>query len=140
LHSELLLQEQEEVHAISSTLLPTQEPSQQVAPYDKGKGKVKAMEDDKDEEGEATQKLRKELEDFVVLTKFDNKLLASLLPPPSEYYEGDIGLLRGAKILDGRKGDITLVLSAMQALVLEKNRACDHCIANDSVLGCLDVC
>ncbi|KAG6887453.1 hypothetical protein C0995_015213 [Termitomyces sp. Mi166 len=35
-----------------------------------GKGKAKAMEEDKDEEGEAAQKLRKELEDFVVLTKF----------------------------------------------------------------------
>ncbi|KAG6898801.1 hypothetical protein C0995_008322, partial [Termitomyces sp. Mi166 len=34
-----------------------------------GKSKAKAMEDDKDEEGEATQNLRKELEDYVVLTK-----------------------------------------------------------------------
>ncbi|KAG6871772.1 hypothetical protein C0995_000245 [Termitomyces sp. Mi166 len=50
------------------------------------------MEDDEDKEGEATQTLRKELEDFVVLTKFDDKLLVSLLPPPSEYYERDIGL------------------------------------------------
>ncbi|KAG6870729.1 hypothetical protein C0995_011096, partial [Termitomyces sp. Mi166 len=101
LHSELLLQEQEEVHAI--TLPLTQEPSQWLAPCNKGKGKAKVMEDDEDEEGEATQKFRKKLEDFVVLTKFDNKLLASLLPPPSEYYEGDIGLLQGAKILGGRK-------------------------------------
>ncbi|KAG6871053.1 hypothetical protein C0995_008742, partial [Termitomyces sp. Mi166 len=38
---------------------------------------------------------------------FDDKLLASLLPPPSEYFEGDSGLPRGAKILGGRKGDIT---------------------------------
>ncbi|KAG6871367.1 hypothetical protein C0995_005394 [Termitomyces sp. Mi166 len=121
LHSELSLQEQEEVHAISSTLLLTQEPSQQVVPCNKDKGKVKATEDDEDEEGEATQKLRKELEDFVVPTKFDNKLLVSLLPPPSEYYEGDIGLPQGAKISGGRKGDITLVLPAMQVLVLEKN-------------------
>ncbi|KAG6898827.1 hypothetical protein C0995_008176 [Termitomyces sp. Mi166 len=107
----LSLQEQEEVHAVALPL--TQEPSQQLVPHNKGKGKAKTMEDDEDEEGEATQKLRKELEDFVVLTKFDNKLLASLLPPLSEYYEEDIGLLRGAKILDGRKGDITLVLPAM---------------------------
>ncbi|KAG6899948.1 hypothetical protein C0995_004591 [Termitomyces sp. Mi166 len=82
LHSELSLQEQKEVHAISSTLPPTQEPSRRLVPCNKGKGKAKAMEDDKDEEGEATQKLRKELEDFVVPTKFDDKLLASLLPPP----------------------------------------------------------
>ncbi|KAG6883434.1 hypothetical protein C0995_012321, partial [Termitomyces sp. Mi166 len=34
-----------------------------------GKGKVKATEEDEDEEGEAAQKLRKELEDFVVPTK-----------------------------------------------------------------------
>ncbi|KAG6872733.1 hypothetical protein C0995_007054 [Termitomyces sp. Mi166 len=54
----------------SSTLPPTQEqPSQQAAPCNKGKGKAKAMEEDEDEEGEAAQKLRKELEDFVVLTK-----------------------------------------------------------------------
>ncbi|KAG6886749.1 hypothetical protein C0995_005239 [Termitomyces sp. Mi166 len=75
------------------------------------KGKAKAMEDDEEEE-EATQKLRKELEDFVVPTTFDNKLLASLLPPPSEYYEGDMGLPQGAKISGGRKGDITLVSPA----------------------------
>ncbi|KAG6859629.1 hypothetical protein C0995_006423, partial [Termitomyces sp. Mi166 len=91
LHLELLFQEQEEVHAVSSALPPTQEPFQWLAPCNKDKSKAKAMEDDKDEEGEATQKLRKELEDFVVLTKFDNELLASLLLPPSEYYKGDIG-------------------------------------------------
>ncbi|KAG6871221.1 hypothetical protein C0995_007100 [Termitomyces sp. Mi166 len=101
LHSELSLQEQEEVHAM-------------------GKGKAKEMEDDKDEEGEAAQKLRKELEDFVVLTKFDDKLLVSLLLLPSEYYEGDIGLLQGAKILGGRKG---VVSPTTWALVLEKNGA-----------------
>ncbi|KAG6883575.1 hypothetical protein C0995_012080, partial [Termitomyces sp. Mi166 len=38
-------------------------------PQNKGKGKVKATEDDEDKEGEATQKLRKELEDFMILTK-----------------------------------------------------------------------
>ncbi|KAG6899701.1 hypothetical protein C0995_005154, partial [Termitomyces sp. Mi166 len=32
------------------------------------------------------------------LMHFDDKLLASLLPPPSEYYEGNIGLLQCAKI------------------------------------------
>ncbi|KAG6887185.1 hypothetical protein C0995_000583 [Termitomyces sp. Mi166 len=95
--------------------------SQWLVSYNKGKGKAKTMEDNEDEEGEATQKLRKELEDFMVPTKFDNKLLASLLLLPPEYYKGDIGLLRGAKILGGRKGDITLVSPATQALVLEKN-------------------
>ncbi|KAG6870675.1 hypothetical protein C0995_011398 [Termitomyces sp. Mi166 len=79
--SELLLQEQEEVCAASGTLSSTQE----------RKGKAKATEDDNDDK-EAAQKLRKELEDFVVPTTFDNKLLASLLPPPSEYFEGDSGL------------------------------------------------
>ncbi|KAG6859368.1 hypothetical protein C0995_009244 [Termitomyces sp. Mi166 len=38
------------------------------------KGKAKAMEDD-DKEEEATQKFRKELKDFIVLTTFDDKLL-----------------------------------------------------------------
>ncbi|KAG6903167.1 hypothetical protein C0995_002710 [Termitomyces sp. Mi166 len=56
----------------SSALLPTQEqPSQWAAPYNKGKGKAKATEEDKDKKGEAAQKLRKELEDFVVSTKCD---------------------------------------------------------------------
>ncbi|KAG6870209.1 hypothetical protein C0995_014612 [Termitomyces sp. Mi166 len=123
LYSELLLQEQEEICAISSALLPTQESSQWVVPHNKAKGKAKAMEDDEDEEGEATQKLKKELEEFVVPTKFDNKLLASLLLPPSEYYKGDIELPQGAKISDGRKGDITLVSPATWVLVLEKNGA-----------------
>ncbi|KAG6892168.1 hypothetical protein C0995_005034, partial [Termitomyces sp. Mi166 len=68
LHLELLLQEQEEVCAISSTLLLMQEPPYQwSAPYNKDKGKAKAMDDD-DEEEEATQKFRKELEDFIVPT------------------------------------------------------------------------
>ncbi|KAG6859724.1 hypothetical protein C0995_004924 [Termitomyces sp. Mi166 len=59
-----------------STLLLTQKPpSQQSAPPNKGKGKAKATEDDKEEE--ATQKLRKELEDFVVPTTFDDKPLAA---------------------------------------------------------------
>ncbi|KAG6886419.1 hypothetical protein C0995_008020 [Termitomyces sp. Mi166 len=57
LHSELLLQEQGKVHAISSALPPTQEPSQWSVPCNKGKGKAKAMEDNEDKEGEATQKL-----------------------------------------------------------------------------------
>ncbi|KAG6871419.1 hypothetical protein C0995_004848 [Termitomyces sp. Mi166 len=117
----LLLQEQEEVHAASGTLSLTLERSSQwLAPQNKGKGKAKATEDDDDEE-EATQKLRKELEDFVVPTTFDDKLLASLLPPPSEYFKGDSGLPQGAKILGGQKGDITLVSPATRALMLEKN-------------------
>ncbi|KAG6886408.1 hypothetical protein C0995_008123, partial [Termitomyces sp. Mi166 len=65
----LSLQKQEEVHATSSTLPPTQEPSQWVVLCNKSKAKAKATEDDKDEEGEATQKLRKKLKDFMVLTK-----------------------------------------------------------------------
>ncbi|KAG6900986.1 hypothetical protein C0995_002963 [Termitomyces sp. Mi166 len=136
LHSELSLQKQEEVCATSSALPPTQEPSQQLAPCNKGKGKANATEDDEDKEGEATQRLRKELEDFMVPTKFDNKLLASLLPPPLEYYEGDIGLPQGAKILGGRKGDITLVSPATRVLVLEKNGTCDHCIADNLADQC----
>ncbi|KAG6870746.1 hypothetical protein C0995_010974 [Termitomyces sp. Mi166 len=39
-------------------------------PCNKDKGKAKAMEDDKDKEGEATKKLRTELENFMVPTKF----------------------------------------------------------------------
>ncbi|KAG6871161.1 hypothetical protein C0995_007653, partial [Termitomyces sp. Mi166 len=65
------------------------------------------MEDDDNDE-EAAQKLRKELEDFVVPTT----------------------------ILGGRKGDITLVSPAMRALVLEKNGACDHCIADNMADHC----
>ncbi|KAG6883147.1 hypothetical protein C0995_012822, partial [Termitomyces sp. Mi166 len=80
------------------------------------------MEDDDDDE-EMAQKLRKELEEFVAPTTFDDKLLANLLPPPSEYFEGDSRLPRGAKISGGRKGDITLVSPATRALVLEKNGA-----------------
>ncbi|KAG6869788.1 hypothetical protein C0995_000485, partial [Termitomyces sp. Mi166 len=86
------------------------------------KGKAKVMEDDDDNE-EMAQKLRKELEEFIAPTTFDNKLLASLLLPPSEYFEGDSGLPRGAKISGGRKGDITLVSPATRVLVLEKNGA-----------------
>ncbi|KAG6867438.1 hypothetical protein C0995_004923, partial [Termitomyces sp. Mi166 len=80
------------------------------------------MEDDDNNE-EMAQKLRKELEEFVAPITFDDKLLASLLPPPSEYFKGDRGLPQGAKISGGRKGDITLVLPATRALVLEKNGA-----------------
>ncbi|KAG6880878.1 hypothetical protein C0995_004009, partial [Termitomyces sp. Mi166 len=67
--SELLLQEQEEVHsAASGTLLSLQErSSQRPAPWNKGKGKAKAMEDDDNDE-EMAQKLRKELEEFVAPT------------------------------------------------------------------------
>ncbi|KAG6858537.1 hypothetical protein C0995_015869, partial [Termitomyces sp. Mi166 len=122
--SELSLQEQEEVHsAASGTLsLPQECSSQQPAPQNKGKGKAKVMEDDNDNE-EMAQKLRKKLEEFIVPTTFDDKLLASLLPPPSEYFKGDSRLPQGTKILGGRKGDITLVSPATRALVLEKNGA-----------------
>ncbi|KAG6859345.1 hypothetical protein C0995_009548 [Termitomyces sp. Mi166 len=99
------------------------------------KGKAKVMEDDEEEE-EATQKFRKELENFVIPTTFDDKLLASLLLPLSEYYKEDIGLLQGAKILGGRKGDITLVSPATRVLVLEKNGACDRCIADNLADHC----
>ncbi|KAG6900009.1 hypothetical protein C0995_004536, partial [Termitomyces sp. Mi166 len=122
--SELSLQEQEEERS-----------SQWPAPQNKGKGKAKAMEDDNNDK-EMAQKLRKELEEFIVPTTFDNKLLASLLPPPSEYFEGDSGLPQGAKISGGRKGDITLVLPATRALVLEKNGACDCCIADNMADHC----
>ncbi|KAG6880793.1 hypothetical protein C0995_004394, partial [Termitomyces sp. Mi166 len=67
------------------------------------------MEDDNNDK-EAAQKLRKELEDFVVPTTFDDKLLVSLLLPPSEYFEGDSRLPRGAKILGGQKGDIIAIV------------------------------
>ncbi|KAG6870523.1 hypothetical protein C0995_012447, partial [Termitomyces sp. Mi166 len=143
--SELSLQEQEEVHsAIPGALSSPQECSfRWPAPQNKGKGKAKVMEDDNDNE-EMAQKLRKELEEFVAPTTFDDKLLASLLLPPSEYFEGDSGLPRGAKILGGRKGDITLVSPATRALVLEKNGAmhfyffacCDRCIANNMADHC----
>ncbi|KAG6892363.1 hypothetical protein C0995_004129, partial [Termitomyces sp. Mi166 len=50
------------------TLSSTQERSSRwSAPQNKGKGKAKATEDDDDDE-ETAQKLRKELEDFVVPT------------------------------------------------------------------------
>ncbi|KAG6859181.1 hypothetical protein C0995_010926, partial [Termitomyces sp. Mi166 len=114
---------------------PQEHSSQQPAPRNKGKGKAKVMKDDDNDE-EMAQKLRKELEEFVALTTFDDKLLASLLLPPSEYFEGDSGLPRGAKILRGRKGDITLVSPAMRALVLEKNGACDCCIADNMADHC----
>ncbi|KAG6867081.1 hypothetical protein C0995_005715, partial [Termitomyces sp. Mi166 len=102
--SELLLQEQEEVRSAASGALssPQEHSSQWSAPQNKGKGKAKVTEDDNDDK-ETAQKLRKELEEFVALTTFDDKLLASLLPPPSEYFEGDSRLPRGANILGGQK-------------------------------------
>ncbi|KAG6870714.1 hypothetical protein C0995_011217, partial [Termitomyces sp. Mi166 len=87
--SELSLQEQEEVRAMCLVV--------DTGMFFLMVGKAKATEDDNNDK-EAAQKLRKELEDFVVPTTFDNKLLASLLPPPSEYFEGDSGLPQGAKI------------------------------------------
>ncbi|KAG6898781.1 hypothetical protein C0995_008385 [Termitomyces sp. Mi166 len=91
------------------------------SPPMRGKGKAKAMED-VDNDKETAQKLRKELEEFVVLTTFDDKLLVSLLPPPLEYFKGDSGLPRGAKILGGRKGDIITQKkhSPLAALVVAK--------------------
>ncbi|KAG6887630.1 hypothetical protein C0995_013920 [Termitomyces sp. Mi166 len=44
-------------------------PPMHAAPCNKGKGKAKVMEEDEDEEGEAAQKLKKELENFIVPTK-----------------------------------------------------------------------
>ncbi|KAG6870980.1 hypothetical protein C0995_009264 [Termitomyces sp. Mi166 len=105
------------------------------APCSKGKGKAKATKDDDNDE-ETAQKLRKELEEFVAPTTFDNKLLVSLLLPPSEYFEGDSRLPQGTKILGGQKGDITLVSPATRALVLEKNGTCDCCIADNMANHC----
>ncbi|KAG6858364.1 hypothetical protein C0995_000508, partial [Termitomyces sp. Mi166 len=134
--SELLLQEQEVCSAVSGALSLLQERSSQwPVPQNKGKGKAKVMEDDDNDE-ETAQKLRKKLEEFVAPTTFDDKLLASLLPPPSEYFEGDSGLPRGAKILSGRKGDIMLVSPATRVLVLEKNGACDRYIADNMADHC----
>ncbi|KAG6858666.1 hypothetical protein C0995_014887, partial [Termitomyces sp. Mi166 len=56
MHMKLSLQEQEEERS-----------SQRSAPQNKGKGKAKATEDDNNDE-ETAQKLRKELEDFIVPT------------------------------------------------------------------------
>ncbi|KAG6857862.1 hypothetical protein C0995_004636, partial [Termitomyces sp. Mi166 len=73
--SELSLQEQEEVCATLGTFsLPQECSSQWSVPQNKGKGKAKATEDDNNDK-ETAQKLRKELEDFVVPTTFDDKLL-----------------------------------------------------------------
>ncbi|KAG6871137.1 hypothetical protein C0995_007852 [Termitomyces sp. Mi166 len=121
--SELSLQEQEEVRSATNVLSNGRRPKIRV----KAKLKRQKM---------TAQKLRKELEEFVVPTTFDDKLLVSLLPPPSEYFKGDSRLPRGAKISGGRKGDITLVLPATRALVLEKNGACDRCIADNMADHC----
>ncbi|KAG6870741.1 hypothetical protein C0995_011038, partial [Termitomyces sp. Mi166 len=88
------------------------------------------MEDDDNDE-ETAQKLRKELEEFVALITFDNKLLASLLLPPSEYFEGDSGLPQGAKILGGRKADNM----ANHCWYLTGERPCWHCYCKSK--GCL---
>ncbi|KAG6886486.1 hypothetical protein C0995_007417 [Termitomyces sp. Mi166 len=108
-------------------------PSQQSVSRRKGKGK--AMEEDQDEE-EAIQRYKQELADFGVPTTFNDKLLASLLPPPTEYYVGDVGLLHGAKISGGRKGEIMLVSLTMRALVLSKNGTCDCCLADNMADHC----
>ncbi|KAG6893752.1 hypothetical protein C0995_016185, partial [Termitomyces sp. Mi166 len=52
---------------------PQEHSSQRSAPQNKGKGKAKATEDDDNDE--TAQKLRKELEEFIVLATFDDKLL-----------------------------------------------------------------
>ncbi|KAG6884306.1 hypothetical protein C0995_010542, partial [Termitomyces sp. Mi166 len=84
----LSLQDQKEVRAISGALSLTQEPSsQQLAPCNKGKGKAKAMEDDEEKE-EATQKLRKELEDFVVPTTC-NRCIANNMADHCWYPTGE---------------------------------------------------
>ncbi|KAG6870961.1 hypothetical protein C0995_009404, partial [Termitomyces sp. Mi166 len=90
------------LHNSGALSLTQERSSQQSAPQNKGKGKAKATEDDDNEE-EAAQKLRKELEHFMVLTTFDDKLLASLLPPPSEYFKGDSCLWNGVGIRTQKK-------------------------------------
>ncbi|KAG6886868.1 hypothetical protein C0995_003811 [Termitomyces sp. Mi166 len=95
--------------------------------HSKGKGKAKVTEEDDDEEDKATQTLWEELENFIVpaivlsYVQFSNKESVALVLLLMEYYEGDMGLLRGAKILGERKGKLTLVAPVMQVLVLEKN-------------------
>ncbi|KAG6887460.1 hypothetical protein C0995_015090 [Termitomyces sp. Mi166 len=83
--------------------VPYRQSSQWALTCSKDKGKAKAMEEDDDNEDEATQTLREELKNFVVPTTFSDKDLAGLLPPLMEYYEGDVGLPQGARILNGRK-------------------------------------
>ncbi|KAG6882651.1 hypothetical protein C0995_014100 [Termitomyces sp. Mi166 len=74
--SKLSLQKQEGVRSatLGAFLSPQKRSSQRSVPQNKGKGKAKVTEDDDNDE-ETTQKLRKELEDFIVPTTFDNKLL-----------------------------------------------------------------
>ncbi|KAG6897562.1 hypothetical protein C0995_010328 [Termitomyces sp. Mi166 len=93
------------------------------------------MEEDEDEE-EVIQRYKQELADFVVPTTFNDKLLASLLPLPMEYYVGDVGLLCSAKISGGRKGEIMLVLPMTRALVLSKNGTCNCCLADNMANHC----
>ncbi|KAG6859990.1 hypothetical protein C0995_000771 [Termitomyces sp. Mi166 len=79
------------------------------SPPMQGKGKIKATEDDNDDKDKATQTLWEELKNFVLSATFSDKELVALLPLSTEYYEGDVDLPQGAKILGGRKGELTLV-------------------------------
>ncbi|KAG6870508.1 hypothetical protein C0995_012524, partial [Termitomyces sp. Mi166 len=69
----------------------------------RGKGKTKVMkESNNDDKDETTCKLQQELEDFVVLPTLDDKQLAMLLLPPSEFFEKN-GKLLGSFVLEGFK-------------------------------------
>ncbi|KAG6860147.1 hypothetical protein C0995_015225 [Termitomyces sp. Mi166 len=76
---------------------------------------------EKDDEDKATKKICQELEDFVVLTTFTERELAMLLPSSSEYFEKDVGLLKGAKISDGRKAKLVLAVPVTRVLILQNN-------------------
>ncbi|KAG6859857.1 hypothetical protein C0995_002877 [Termitomyces sp. Mi166 len=88
------------------------QPFQHAIGCGKGKEKVKVTEEDNDNEDKAMQKLWKKLENFVVSTTFSNKELAALLLLPIKYYEADVGLPQGAKILGRRKSELVLVAPA----------------------------
>ncbi|KAG6887559.1 hypothetical protein C0995_014338 [Termitomyces sp. Mi166 len=98
--------------SLTITLRTTQEPpSQQMAPCNKGKGKVKAMEEDKDEE-------------------------ASLLPPLTEFYERDVGLLQGAKISGARKGDIIVIVALLTTWLINVGTRLASILAGTVVKKC----
>ncbi|KAG6901398.1 hypothetical protein C0995_012462 [Termitomyces sp. Mi166 len=81
----LLIQHTSSVPYVANPSSPPMHPSQWAPPCSKGKGKAKATKEDNDQEGEATQRLRKELENFVVLTKsFKKKKKAKALIADSE--------------------------------------------------------
>ncbi|KAG6860448.1 hypothetical protein C0995_011041 [Termitomyces sp. Mi166 len=88
----------------------------------KEKGKAKATKENKDDnENKVTQKKCQELKDFVVPMTFTKKELAALLLLLSEYFEKDVGLLKGAKILSGRKAELVLAVPATRALTLQNH-------------------